>query len=507
MGAVTVLAFWLLARALDGDARQSQDDGARSDAQLPLFVNLEPRGVREIVWDAAESIAKDAEQRSSDESTSDGRERDELAPLVRARADAVLQMIGGAGLPYLLPRLDALSPVGRAAVAEALLPVAVRMGIASSALAYTPAEASELWARFSVERLGDFKPAAARRAVSRYALKATDLRSNELFELDTFALEELFRQQAELLDPGATSDEARDPVATASRLMTAAARLLGKDWVLAPGASLEQARELNQRWQNHWALVRSNFVVLQGVERLVAPFFQTRYAAWARQCVVTRFGVLNDGQSALGALRSRSPNTIFLFLVGLVGGTFLGIVIGQLAAASKRFRGRRIRLLAKSATFVLPVLLLQARHLQSVTLRTVAGCSLMLLIGGLLVVRQQAANREAQRNHGWIFAYRILGASPLLAAWRTLRISSNLAISALAPQSSTLLTCVFVVEFAFGLDGIGPTTIAALKARDPSWIILVTVATTCLVGAVHLASDVLLARLDPRRSYSLHDEG
>jgi peptide/nickel transport system permease protein len=487
LGAITVLSFWLLARALGGVDSREPELQELQDEPLPLFFNARPRGVREEVWRAAEAVA-------NQEDDADG-------------ARAVLAHIGGAGLPQLLPRLDALSPEGRGRLALALMPIAERMGVAKHAHEYTAEAAVDFWVRFADERLIDFKPASAKRAVTRYARRVTEMRADELRELDTFALDEILRQQAELLDDGQTGLDGHEVLARVGRLTLAASLLLSKDWTLPSGADLNRARELNQRWQVYWSQQRYRFVTLQGVERLLAPLFQTQYASWLSQCVATQFGVLQDGQPALRALRERSPATLFLFLVGLCGGTFLGIIVGQLAAALGRARRRVMRPLALASGVLVPSALFGLGQLESDAGRLAVGAFLMLMIGGLLVVRTQAANHETQRQQDWVQAYRALGASPLIAAWRTLRVSSNLAVSALAPQTSTLLTSVFVIEFALHLDGIGPTTIEALKARDPSWIILVTLATTTLVGVVQFASDILLQRLDPRRSRVVQNEG
>jgi ABC-type dipeptide/oligopeptide/nickel transport system permease component len=121
----------------------------------------------------------------------------------------------------------------------------------------------------------------------------------------------------------------------------------------------------------------------------------------------------------------------------------------------------------------------------------------MFLVGGLLVVRHQEASGQQPRRAAWVRAYRALGASPLRIAWCTLRASSNLSIGALAPHTPTLLTAVFVLEYALHLQGLGPLTIAALLHPELDWVMLITGGCTLLVGVVQLASDALLVRLDP----------
>src|SRR5690606_11369168 len=122
------------------------------------------------------------------------------------------------------------------------------------------------------------------------------------------------------------------------------------------------------------------------------------------------------------------------------------------------------------------------------------------LVGAALVSRHQRTASASLLRSPWIRAYRALGLSKGRVALLTVRPSSNVAISTLAPPTSTLLTVVFVIEFALHIDGIGPATILALQRRELSWVMLVTVATAALVGVIQLLSDVALVRLDPARS-------
>jgi len=91
---------------------------------LPRFFNERPVDVVARVDEALTHLAVD------DEHAEEGR-----ASIVR---------LGGAALPHLLPRLDALEPTARARVAIALAPVAQRMGIASPEVV-DPRQAVAFW--------------------------------------------------------------------------------------------------------------------------------------------------------------------------------------------------------------------------------------------------------------------------------------------------------------------------------------------------------------------------
>jgi ABC-type dipeptide/oligopeptide/nickel transport system permease component len=462
---VTALAFW----SLSGTLGSSEADSVT----LPMFFNPAPRGVRELSWEAASAVARDAAG----------------APA----AAATLSEIGGAGLPHVLPRLDALSPAGRQELALALNPVAVRMGNLSPNQLQSPQAALEFWTRFSEERLMDFNPAAARRAVARYVERSSALREQELRQLDTFALEETIAALDVLVGKLSLANSA-ESLSAARRLSLAAAHATGRPWIVPESASPEQAREINGSWQRFWARNKSRFVNLVGVERLLAPVLQTRYAAWASEAVRSRFGVMANGQSVLHALRQRGPLSLGLFCAGLFGGTLLGILVGQASTTLAPVIAARVRWASVVFAALLAALLLW--H-DSPAARSAAATLGMLLMGGLLVVRHQEASSQLPRRTAWVRAYRAIGASPLRIAWCTLRASSNLSIGALAPHTSTLLTAVFVLEYALHLQGLGPLTIAALLGHELDWVMLITGGCTLLVGLVQLASDALLARLDP----------
>ena len=100
--------------------------------------------------------------------------------------------LGGAALPYVLPRLDDLSPEARGRVALALEPLAARMGETRAGGADGDADsAARFWAHFWDDRALDFTRPSADRQVTRIATRETELRDQELRRLDTYALPEL----------------------------------------------------------------------------------------------------------------------------------------------------------------------------------------------------------------------------------------------------------------------------------------------------------------------------
>ncbi len=136
---------------------------------LPRFMNVSPIDVRHRAASAVRSVAND------DEGAGEGRRE--------------LQRLGGAALPYVLPRLDSLPPEQRTRLALALAPIALRMGLPRSEDAGDPVRAVAFWSRLWDDRGVEFRHASVRSAVSRLERYGSTNRVSDLVELDTFALD------------------------------------------------------------------------------------------------------------------------------------------------------------------------------------------------------------------------------------------------------------------------------------------------------------------------------
>src|SRR5580658_5746874 len=151
---------------------------------LPSFFNPRPKDVTTRAEAALSHLVAD----------------DQEAPIAAHH----LARLGGAALPYVLPKLDNLSPAARGRVCVALGPVAERMGLGDPRLA-DPDRAALFWERFWEDRALDFTAPAVQRAVHRLVLHGTELREGELLEVDTFALDEVMRAMESTHDPEALS--------------------------------------------------------------------------------------------------------------------------------------------------------------------------------------------------------------------------------------------------------------------------------------------------------------
>lgn len=473
---VSAVAFWALTwgtshsdriPALEGPDVQSEE--------LPRFFNREPESVRELALGAVDRIARDERAES---------------------ARALLVRLGGAALPHVLPRLDALDPAARGRVAMALTPVARRMGVGSDEELGSPQSAVVFWTRFWQDRAIDFRPAVVKRAVRRLARQATAARRDDIRQLDTFALPELIGEMGPVLHV-ADVDRAR-------RLAAAAAQVTDSDRTIAPGADLEQARDVVADWERWWVENRSDYVTLDGARRMLAMITETRYGRWAGEAARTRFGISASGKPVLDVLAERAPVTLWLMLAGLVGGYGAGIALGVAGAAFAHRMPDALLALGATALAALPMALLAAWISPTAVGSAGFGAALcMIATSAALVSRHQRAATRVALDQEYTRTARAFGAGPLRAAGFGFRASSVAVVSLIGVDLPALFTAAIVLEHALSLPGLGPVTLAAVGSGDVSWLMAIVLCSAAVVALAQIASDVLLAAIDPRARAAL----
>jgi peptide/nickel transport system permease protein len=487
LAAISVLAFWALTRSLGPPAAPELGPAARQRlSELPRFVNPRPRTVRDLALEATRVVAENGQE------------------VAAARAELV--RLGGAALPHVLPRLDTLPPAGRARVAQALSPVARRMGVGSTTELDSPDAAVVFWTRYWQDRAIDFRPAVMRRLVRRSAERTTDLRSEDVRELDTYALPELI----------AALEVTRDELPRARRLSQLLAHVTGLPWAIGERATPEQALGLIVRWHSWWTLNRSDYVTFDGPERALAMLTETQYGKWAVEAARSRFGTTAGGRPVLDVLGDRAPVTLWLLASGWLGGYLVGIALGVLGAG---FRGTRWSIGAHGTRFsriprvwwdralsaaavalvALPsAALASALSPAGAAATTFRAALVMTLVAGAIVSRyQRRASGDAMlQNHARTLL--ALGATDLRVAARTARAAGGTAISLAGIDLATLLTTALVIERCFDLPGLSQPTLEAILVGDVSWLMALVVAGTLFGALAQIASDALLMRLDPR---------
>ena len=251
----------------DVDAQMKVDDLRRARfLDLPRFVNVAPRDVVTRVDECVAHIEKN----------------DDSAPVCERR----LVQIGGAGLPYLLPRLDNLAPAARGRIALALAPIARRMGVGEERDLVAPDRAALFWERFGEDRSVDFTEPAVRREVDRLVKRGSDLREQELRVVDTFALRQLVDRMR------VTKDKE-----SLIRLTRLASHVTGRDVTVTSEDDPGRVRAVVADWQSWWYVHETDYISLQGGEKITASIAQTRYAKWVLGAATGQLGLsTRDGE-------------------------------------------------------------------------------------------------------------------------------------------------------------------------------------------------------------------
>jgi peptide/nickel transport system permease protein len=460
---VTIPTFWAVA-TLEGPALSPVGE------PRPLFYNPNPLGAGERAVAAAMRIAAG-----------------EGAP-----AERTLENLGGAALPQILPLLDSLRPEARRKVALALAPIARRMGIGSAAELDSPEPAVLFWTQFWEEHAIDFRSSVVRRTVRRFAEHPSLLRRADVIDLDTLALEDLVDAMRPIRIPL--------DVTRVRQICEAAAHVTGQRWTIPEGASVRAARAVVERWEAFFAEHQSEYVALSGTRRLAATVLDTRYGRWVAQLGRRRLGALKDGRSVAATLARRGKPTLFLVLSALFAGYPLAVAVGTLSAL------RRAATLGSAAT-------LASIALASVSTVGVVAASAALFGSGrgaivaavcmvlgtaAVASRHQRALVLSTAELPHVRTSLAFGASPWRAALRDLKRYAPPLLALAVADLPALLTAAFVAERALSLNGLGETTVDAVRSGDPVWLMGLALVGILVVGAAQIAADVVSSALDPR---------
>lgn len=457
----------------DVTARMRLDELRRARfLDLPRLLNVTPRDVRTTVDECtAHLVADDADVKFCEER---------------------IARIGGAALPHLLPHLDNIAPAARGRIAIALAPIARRMGIGEEDELTHADRAVLFWGRFWEDRSVDFTEPAVRRSVTRIATRESELVEREILLVDTFALPQLMLALKSIQDPTAMA-----------RLTRIASHVATREGRLNPSADSAQTRVVVSEWLSWWYVHESDYVALQGGEKVVASIAQTRYAKWVLGAVTGQLGLsTRDGLPIFDKLVARAPITLGMAMLALLVSAAVGIPIGALSAwrrghAIDHGAAALVLLVYSVPTFLIAELLATFGH--------PSGAGLILPILALSTVslsvmtQQQRSSMIEALGQDYVRSARAKGA-------RTFRVATVHALrNALVPtvtiagvQFPALVGGAFVVEEVFDIHGIGWETLRAIEAHDVAWIVAVTLLCAVVTTACLVASDIAYGLLDPR---------
>jgi peptide/nickel transport system permease protein len=440
---------------------------------LPRLVNVAPRDVRTKVEECTVHFATD----------------DEQATFCEKR----MAQLGGAALPHLLPHFDDIPPSVRGRIALALTPVARRMGLGDDADFADPDRAALFWKRFWEDRSVDFTEPAVRRSVRRVATRESDLLEQDLRVVDTFALRELVEAMRTTKD-----------AAGLHRLTQLASHVANRDAVLDEGADRARTRAVVAEWLSWWYVHETDYIALQGGEKVTASIAQTRYAKWVLGAITGQLGLsTRDGIPIFDKLLARAPVTLGMALLALLVSAAIAVPLGALAAWRRGHAIDHATAFIVLAVYSIPTFLVA--ELLSTFGRASAGAGFLLPVLALATVsvsvmtQQQRASMIDVLGQDYVRAARAKGARTIrVAVVHALRNALVPTVTIAGVQFPALIGAAFVVEEVFGVHGIGWETLRAIEARDAAWIVAVTllcavVTTTCLV-----ASDIAYGLLDPR---------
>ena len=456
----------------DIESRLQADEARRARfLDLPRFVNVAPHDVRTRVEECIAHFEKN----------------DDEAALCEKR----LVQIGGAGLPFLLPHLDNIAPTPRGRIAMALAPIAKRMGVYEERDFAAPDRAALFWERFWEDRSVDFTDPSVHREVDRLVKRDSDLREDDLRVVDTFALKQLVDAMRHTKDMGALV-----------RLVRVAAHAGARDVVLEAIDDGPRARAVVSDYQSWWYVHETDYIELQGGEKITASIAQTRYAKWVLGAVTGQLGLsTRDGEPVFDKLLARAPITLAMTGLALLLAAAIAVPLGVLAAWRRGHFVDHVTALVLLAFYALPTFLIaellatfgrpeDARVLPVIALATV---SLSVM------TQQQRASTIEALGQDYIRTARAKGARTLrIAVVHALRNALVPTVTLAGVQVPVLVGAAFVIEEVFGIHGMGWETLRAIESRDAAWIVAVTLLCAVVTTACLVVSEVAYGLLDPR---------
>lgn len=465
------VALFVVVSAAPAPPGLSEEEAARRFLDLPVLFNVDPLDRRRIVERTVAEFAREPPEARKEEVT-------------------LLLRIGAAGLGDLVESMERLSPADRAELSRDLAPLAFRMGLEDAADLDVPAKADRYWERVFDDRGPDLKPTAIRRALTRHLTdRGQPLYARQLAMADTSILAPLIQA---LDDPLARED--REEV---EALAVAAA-------IKAGASDVNDATSLQQWWYVH----RYEYVEFDPVERVAAHVGETRFGRWVLTALTHRLGhSWRNDAPVISDLAQRAPPTLLRALLALLLAHLVGLPLAALAAAK---RGKLLDRLASSASivgFAVPAfvvaLLLRAAMGAGIGSDVAIVTALSLSSVAPISRHARAAFLEALAQE-YVRTARAKGLSEA-AVWmrHVVRATVGGLVALASVQAPLTIAATLVVEEVLHVEGLGPSTMEAIRAHDLPWLmgLALLVATLTLICLV--AGDVVQASMDPRARRAL----
>ena len=102
---------------------------------------------------------------------------------------------------------------------------------------------------------------------------------------------------------------------------------------MTPGDDDARVRAVVSDWQSWWYVHETDYIALQGGEKVTASVGQTRYAKWVLGAATGQLGLsTRDGEPIFEKLLARAPVTLGMALLALLLSAAIAVPLGVLAA-------------------------------------------------------------------------------------------------------------------------------------------------------------------------------
>ncbi|NLN63710.1 MAG: ABC transporter permease subunit [Myxococcales bacterium] len=441
-------------------------------------------------------------------------------PDTRRRAIRDLIHRGAAVIPYLVPELPHLPPDARDAALEALEAIAQRIGNHEElALAEDPAA---YWARYHSVYGSDYASARVTRLIRRLVRHRDTLALHELRRLDTFILPELMSTLA---------DDKLDLDARA-QLVGLLCDISGRNDPLPPGATAEQIRENQLRWQEWWHQRYDLYTAFTGLRRLTGTVTETRFFHWMRRVLTLDFGVsAKDGRPIRLILAKRLPITLWLSGLAMLLAYLVAIPTGIITAMKPGTRLDRALSWFFAVGYAVPSFWLamlvlrflvhpsslswlsnhdpsylagsthywEELHFGAFLRQLIVPVLCLSSVSVAMFSRFQRASMLRIAQADFVRTARAKGLSETQVIFRhALRSGLVPLVTLMAVQMPFLISGALVIEWMFGIPGMGLETLDAIRSADYTWLIAVVTVTAIITIVASILADILYALVDPR---------
>jgi peptide/nickel transport system permease protein len=433
-------------------------------------------------------------------------------------AERVLVRAGGAWLPYIIPKLNQVTPKQRSHLLDALAEIGARIGLSDAVK--NAEDKTAFWINYWRVYRPDFKPVRAARLVRRLIKENDELVLNEIYGLDTFCLPQLIEVLGEEM-----------PKESLIRVVGVIVNLTGIDDPIDVTASPAAFQNVIERWQDWWSKRYDRYTVCEGADRIVGLFTETRYFRWIKRTTSLDFGIsTRDGRPVLAKLKERLPITLLLTTLGLLFAYTVAVPIGVISAVRRGgFFDRSMMpalLIAYSfPTFWLAMWLIRlfaggdyfnwfpaqglfdfraeswsmGHRILDAAQHLVLPVICLSSVSAAILARYQRLGMIQVINLDFMRAAEAKGLSRTRAILRHgLRNGIIPVVTMLGLQIPYLVSGSVIVERIFGIPGMGYETFEAILAQDQPWLVAVVTVTAVMTMIGIVAADALYAAVDPR---------